>query len=339
MSLLNEMLQDLAKREPVKQVPQLLHPATAPSKNARIIIVFLCIFALSLFVCTIVMLNKPVVENTVEREKPAISEPIIVPVTAKIPSINMEVQQVVITSYIEPLSSPSSYRVALEQPVETKLPLEWEQVQAELQSEALTASVNKVYTPLTLEEWHDAQLNKALTAIDNGLDERAVEILETVLVKMPAASDIRENLASLYLSSGDYANTTRIVDEGLKYARSDAALLTIKARLLLDQGRAGQAIKLLLGYRPELRAFPDFYGTLAAALQSEGRIREAGSLYKTLIQVDPDNGQYWLGYGIALEHDHKPNQAIEAYGKAIANPDSDPSVRNYAETRLKTLQG
>ena len=238
------------------------------------------------------------------------------------------------------MSSPYSFRVALQLPASEDEPFnDWADTQNEIQNEPLTSSVNKVYTPLTLEEWHDAQLNKAIKAIEDGFDERAVEILEAILIKMPNAVDVRENLASLYLSFGDYARTTRIVSEGLKYSPADAALITIKARLLLDQGKAEEAIKLLSGFRPALSSYPDFYGTLAAALQSEGRVMEAGSLYKALIQVDPDNGQYWLGYGISLEHNHKLNQAIEAYTKAIQNPDSDPSVRNYAENHLKTLQG
>lgn len=88
-----------------------------------------------------------------------------------------------------------------------------------------------------------------------------------------------------------------------------------------------------------MMSYPDFYGTLAAALQSVGRVLEAGSLYRSLIQVDPNDGRYWLGYAIALEHNNKANQAIAAYIRASQNPDSEPTVRDYAENRLKILQG
>ena len=86
-------------------------------------------------------------------------------------------------------------------------------------------------------------------------------------------------------------------------------------------------------------SYPDFYATLAAAFQSEGRILEAGNLYRSLIQVDPQDGRYWLGYAIALEHNKKLNQAIEAYNRASQSPETDPTVLDYAEKRLKVLQG
>lgn len=340
MSLLNEMLHDLAKNKPSRQLTPLLKPASLPAKNSRMAIIILCSFAIVLFAFIVLLIMRQttqktliVAENKHEIRKNVSKIDVASSEAKALPTIN-------ISSYIEPMSSPASFRVALELAASEDEPLnDWVDTQDEIQNEPLTSSFNKVYAPLTLEEWHDAQLNKALKAIDDGFDERAVEILEAILIKMPSAADVRENLASLYLSFGDYVRTTRIVSEGLKYSPADAALITIKARLLLDQGKTEEAIKLLSGYRPVLSSNPDYYGTLAAALQSEGRVMEAGSIYKALIQVDPENGQYWLGYGISLEHNHKSNQAIEAYTKAIRDPDSEPSVRNYAENRLKTLQG
>lgn len=341
MSLLNEMLHDLAKRKTARQLITLPNPSSSPSKKARMAIVVLCGVVLALFTFIIVLMTRQTPPKTINisKHKHTIKN------SAKMEVVTSEAkglpkEQININSYIEPMSSPSSFRVALQFPTSEDEPFnDWVYTQNEFQNESLASSVNKVYSPVTLEEWHDAQLNKAIKAIEDGFDERAVEILEAILIKMPNAVDVRENLASLYLSSGDYISTTRIVSEGLKYAPADAALITIKARLLLDQGKAEDAIKLLSGFRPDLSSYPDFYGTLAAALQSEGRVMEAGSLYKALIQIDPDNGQYWLGYGISLEHNHKSNQAIEAYTKAIQKPESDQFVRSYAENRLKTLQG
>lgn len=341
MSLLNDVLHNLAKQETSRQRTPILNPASSPAGNARMVIIILASFALVLFVIILLILTRQTTLKTIKvtENKHAIKQNV-----SKTDVVSSDVkasprENINNSSYIEPMSSQASFREALQLPEsEDELLNDWVDTQDEIHSESLS-SVNKIYAPLTLDEWHDAQLNKALKAIDEGFDERAVEILEAILIKIPNAVDVRENLASLYLSFDDYASTTRVVTEGLKYSPADAALITIKARLLLDQGKAEAAIKLLSGFRPSLRSYPDFYGTLAAALQSEGRVMEAGSLYKALIQVDPDNGQYWLGYGISLERNHKSNQAIEAYSKAIQNPESDPSVRNYAEIRLKTLQG
>lgn len=331
MSLLNLKTPGLAEKKPSQGSAAGLKPALSKVRNKHVALIVFCCITLTLVALSPVLINghptlKPPVDNLSQKLK------------------TLSQEDSTLTSYIEPASSPASFRVALQFPTaeeelaNEQLPKESLDTLDEIQSEAL-AYVNKVYTPLTLKEWHAGQLNKALKAIDEGFDEKAVEILEAILIKIPNAVDARENLAAIYLSSGDYARTAKIVNEGLKLSANDITLITIKARLLLDQGKAGQAIKLLSGYRPALDAYPDFYGTLAAALHSEGRVMEAGSIYRALIQVDPDNGQYWLGYGISLEHHHQSNQAIQAYNKAIQNPDSDPSVRRHAELRLKTLLG
>ncbi|QMT61222.1 lipopolysaccharide assembly protein LapB [Legionella sp. PC997] len=339
MSLLNEMLHDLAKQKHTKPVTPLYMPV--PLRNNGVSKKILLGLTLVAFTMFLFLLHKHFAKKNIKPQQSVHQaeinrldatikmEPIVEAAVTSAP------EPIYLVSYIEPLASAASQRVAFQAPIAT------DAVSNGVDNQGVPSSsaVNKVYTPQTLEEWHDAQLNKALEAIDKGFDEEAISLLRGILVRIPNASDVRENLASLYLTYGDFAQASEIVNEGLRYAPADTALITIKARLFLDQGKAIEAISLLSKYRPSIMSYPDFYGTLAAALQSEGRTLEAGSLYRSLIQVDPNDGRYWLGYGIALEHSNKINQAIEAYLRASQNPDSDPSVRDYAENRLKVLQG
>lgn len=339
MSLLNEMLHDLAKQKHAKQVTPLFMPSPSHSRNSKKKVLLLC-FALIAFAFYCFLLNKHSAKMNIKLAQ-SVPEVESAPLDIAIKSEPMV--EVVVTapepvnhvSYIEPLVSPASQRVSNQLPSTTDTLSDW----VDNQGEPSSSGVNKVYTAQSLDEWHDAQLNKALRAIEKGFDQEAITILRGVLIRVPNASDVRENLASLYLTYGDFAQATEVVNEGLRYAPADAALITIKARLFLDQGKSVEAINLLSKYRPSMMSYPDFYGTLAAALQSEGRILEAGGLYRSLIQIDPNDGRYWLGYAIALEHNHKVNQAIEAYLRASQNPDSEPTVRDYAENRLKVLQG
>lgn len=343
MSLLNEMLHDLAKQKHANQAIPLFMP-TLPQNGGRSkkIILLFCFFVIAV-VFYFFLFNKHTEMNIKKVESTYKTKEILL--NTEINSENMIQQtpaaavilpeQVNLISYIEPLTSSTSQRVAIQLPGAKDRLNDW----VDNQGEPSSTGVNKVYAPQTIEEWHDAQLNKALQAIDKGFDEEAIALLQEILVKVPNASDVRENLASLYLTYGNFAQAAEVVNEGLRYAPADAALITIKARILLDEGKASDAISLLSKYRPSMMSYPDFYGTLAAALQSVGRVLEAGSLYQSLIQVDPNDGRYWLGYAIALEHNNKANQAIAAYIRATQNPDSDPTVRDYAENRLKVLQG
>lgn len=338
MSLLNEMLHDLARQKPSKQITPLFTPAFTPNKSKSPQKILLLCLALITLICSLFLFNKHLVLKNIiitksvpETERNTIDINNIPQPTPQTPS-----ESAVFISYIEPLTSAASLRVGIQLPISRPDTLnDW----PESQNELSVMPVNKVYTAPTIDEWHDAQLNKALQAIDKGFDAQAIALLQEILLKIPNASDVRENLALLYMSSGDFTHTAEVINEGLKYSPNDAALITVKARLFLDQGKATEAIKLLTGYRPSMTSFPDFYGTLAAALQSEGRILEAGNIYRSLLQIDPDDSRYWLGYAIALEHNHKANQAIEAYVRASQNPDSEPTVRDYAENRLKALQG
>ncbi|MDP3704847.1 MAG: tetratricopeptide repeat protein [Legionellaceae bacterium] len=219
----------------------------------------------------------------------------------------------------------------------------WEQVKNNADEMAIeredTTSANKDMVHFTQADWHDEHINKALEAIQDGDNQRAIELLSTILTKFPASIEARENLAALYFSHGELASAFEILDDGLKLQPHNLRLIILKSRLLVEQGHQREALTLLEPFNPDINTTPEYYAILAAIFESLGRTTEAGSIYQTLIKLDPANGQYWLGLGIAFENKHSNQQAIEAYQRASQSDTSQPSVRSYAENRLKTLQG
>jgi len=199
--------------------------------------------------------------------------------------------------------------------------------------------INKVFTSMTAEELHEYQLNQALEAIEAGNDPEAIRLLELVLAKFPQSVEARESLAAIYLARADLPNAMRVLDDGLQLTPNSVALSTMKARLLFEQDQTKEALALLQHFNPNIQTDPDFYGLMAAVLQSLGRVNDAGSLYKSLVEIEPSNGQYWLGYGIALEQKRATQQAIAAYKRASESYNVESPVRVYAENRLKILQG
>lgn len=199
--------------------------------------------------------------------------------------------------------------------------------------------INKIFVPLTDTEWHDEQLNLALVAIQDNRDEYAEQILNRVLTRFPRAIVARETLANLYLAQERFDSARQTVEAGLAFSPNAISLNTIKARLLLEENRPREALALLKQFSPGISKYPDFYGLMAAILQSLGQQKEAGALYKVLVKIEPSNPQYWLGYGIALEQNQQTKQAISAYKAVSEHYDAEPDVRIYAENRLKTLQG
>ncbi|WP_133129858.1 tetratricopeptide repeat protein [Legionella yabuuchiae] len=199
--------------------------------------------------------------------------------------------------------------------------------------------VEKVFNELSDEQWHDYTLNKALTAVQDGEDYKAIQLLNQVIFKFPTSLTARESLAAVYMSNGQLGKAMQVLDEGLSFKPKAMGLSTMKARLLFEQDKAAEALKILSQFTPDIYRNPDFYGLLAAVYQTVDRTKEAGSLYQKLVEIDPSNGQYWLGYGIALEHRNATQQAVSAYRRASESYELDPAVRAYAESRLKLLQG
>lgn len=345
MSLLNEMLHDLAKQKTRPHhatVFSTLPPRKKSLSMPNIALASIMVISVCLFFYLSHKQKKISPAPAIEMSKAPIDTTKSISIVAPLTLSASPQEEAPITdlSYIEPIDSPTSTFTVLEgQESDNDWALnsqanEWADI-----SDKPTVKIKKIYAPQTLDEWRNAQLNKALKAIDEGLDDKAIALLQQILDKIPTASDARENLAVLYLYNDDYVNAAKMVSEGLKYAPANAALITIKARLSLDKGKAEQAVKILSEHKPSMSSYPDYYATLAAALQSQGRLSESGGIYKALLQVEPNNAQYWLGYAIALEHHNKMNEAMQAYNQASQKSDNDPSVREYAEDRLKTLQG
>lgn len=197
----------------------------------------------------------------------------------------------------------------------------------------------KVFNELTDRQWCDMQYNKALEALEVGNEQESIELLEGIIQRTPHFIRSRETLSAIYLSRGEGLKAEGIIDGGLKYRPRSLPLNMIKARILLQDDKAQAALKLLRQFHPSSRSYPDFYGLLAAIFQQLGQIKESGSIYKELVEVEPSNGQYWLGYAIALEAQDQYRQAASAYQRASHSFDIDPEIRVYAESRLKKLQG
>jgi MSHA biogenesis protein MshN len=163
--------------------------------------------------------------------------------------------------------------------------------------------------------------------------------LQGILVKAPDDIKAREQLAFLFLSHGHFSNAMKVLDEGLEYAPDNASLITMKAKIFIAQDQLKSAIHLLKSDHPSIVSHPEYYATLATALASQGQMAQAGTYYKALIKVDPNNGKYWLGYGIALEHANQTGQAIDAYKRASQTIGTEIAVRKEAKERLNTLVG
>jgi len=200
------------------------------------------------------------------------------------------------------------------------------------------AKINKTFNALSVKEWQESALNKAYDLLDQGDEDGAKGILISILKQYPNVMAARDTLATIYLSQEEPQLAEKIIDDGLKMAPKEYSLSVIKARLLLQRESVQDALVILKSFHPRLADDPDFYGLMAAALQRLGRASESASLYKSLLEIEPANAQYWLGYAVSLENANATRQAIAAYERA-GQSNEDLAIRTYAEERIQSLQG
>jgi MSHA biogenesis protein MshN len=300
MSLLNDMLQDLHNKPSYR--PVILPVATINQHWFHGIPKTLLLFISSfiLFIITIVIIYWPKHNNHYENIAPLKSTLVPVP-----------------TIYISSIPT----------------------INFPLHSSLTAIPIFAVDEPGNQVAWYDEKLNSALESIEEGNDPKAIEDLELILTRIPNSIDAREYLAGLYLSHADLPQAYDILDEGLRLEPHNLRLSTMKARLLIEQGQYREALSLLEQFNPKIDKAPEYYALLAAVFQHLGRIRDAGSVYQELIKHDPLEGQYWLGLAVSLEHKNSIQQAIEAYKRASHSDNVQAAVREYAESRLKALQG
>lgn len=201
------------------------------------------------------------------------------------------------------------------------------------------ARVQKKAYPLTQKEWLKYSYNEALLAIDQEDYSEAIGKLKDILAKKPEASKVRETLALVFLGLGQENEAIAEVNQGLSLDKAAPGLIKLKAQFLNEMGASKKALALMNSVHPNFDSHPDFYAVLAALYQELGESAKAGSLYRELLRVEGDNGQYWLGYALSLEEADNRQQALEAYQNALNSLNSNSDIRMFASNKITALKG
>ncbi len=124
----------------------------------------------------------------------------------------------------------------------------------------------------------------------------------------------------------------------LASAREPAAIAKLYARLLIDRGETGAAIRLLQEYRPPAASDTELDAFLAALLQQQGRFAEAGEIYSKLLEADQRPGAWWVGLALSSDSLGDSAAALAAFQRALLADALEPSLARYARRRIAELQ-
>jgi len=145
-------------------------------------------------------------------------------------------------------------------------------------------------------------------------------------------------LASFQLHTGQLAAAKRTLVKGIRQEGS-VELTKMYAHILGEEGQYKKALKVLYQMSPPINQQQDYYAMMAVFFEKLGEVEKAGEIYQSLVNIEPENGAYWLGLAISLEQMNHLNAAVKAYHRVLDNYDSKPMLQAYAAKRLKLLKG
>ena len=196
--------------------------------------------------------------------------------------------------------------------------------------------IEKSASNLTREQRIEKLMTKAQESFDKGYISDAISQLEEVLGSADNHVEARNLLAVAWYGRGELQQAVNILNDGLsRYPNTEKWRLTA-AKIFFKENEQQGAFTYLEADLVD--ASPEYYsmqGTLARQLK---RFDKAEVAYANLTKIEPEKGNWWLGYAIALDSQNKSQLAKQSYQQAVNKAGISPSSIKFAKQRIAKLQ-
>lgn len=319
MSLLNEMLKDIEKKKATDVKEKLNIPSLNTASWTRQFQSYLRIIVLSVIFANVmigaaILITRHKAQTTPIDNRARLSE--------TKPSLQHVVRQ----------SSLPSIGLLVDKKITPKQP---EVVTASI---VTVDSIKKESQP-TLRELSHSKYQQALKAVQFGDIDAGTQMLKDIVKADSQYFDAWNSLIIALMDGSQQKAALNTVEKAIREFPTSIVLVQHKARLLMKLGRYKESITELLQRRPNIEESPNYYALLAALYEKTKESLKAGEIYQMLVQLYPENANYWLGFALALEHAEHTNQALGAYQKVLESYNPSPVVAAFARERILTLRG
>ncbi len=218
---------------------------------------------------------------------------------------------------------------------QTKLDLsatESDQTAAEAATQVANQKVGQWKKSLNTLPTDSSVVRNARRLLGQQRTDEALDLLKGYVNQTPSSLQSRYLLVQLYLATERYSAASDLlhkVPDNLSWG-------LLKARTLLQQGEAKQAIQLLEQY-PNGQNRQDYLDLLASGYQQAGQHAAAVARYLSLLTLNSQEGRWWINLGVSLEHLGQKEKALDAYRSALQIPDLDQSLKQYAQLQSQRL--
>ena len=180
-------------------------------------------------------------------------------------------------------------------------------------------------------------VKKALELIANNQVPEAYIHLENHIIANRYAHQSRETFAKLLLNDNELLAAYNLVESGLGLAPNHAGYKKVKARILIADGQAAEAVELLSRRAPSVAEDREYHEILATAQLTNRDFEGALISYTGLVSEDQSQGRWWYGFAASQDSLGNPGAARQGYSQAIQKPNLSPNLRRRSQERLAAL--
>lgn len=191
-------------------------------------------------------------------------------------------------------------------------------------------------TPAVRAERRYREARNALSAGDLG---QARRLLRNALELDPDLHGARDLLVVLHRRAGQAEAARDVLAEGVERAPARVAYAKPYARLLVDAGDLERAARVLADAAGAAGNDAEFHALKAAVAQRRGRHEAAASAYTRALELEADNGRWWLGLGVSLAASDHPGEAAAAFREARRTGSLGSRLDAWARGRIQALEG
>lgn len=166
---------------------------------------------------------------------------------------------------------------------------------------------------------------------------RAEQLFNSALDYQPQHMDARVQLAAIYLERNNAGAAERVLEDGLALDPTHTQLARLYAQLLATRGEFEMALQALAAVTERQTHNAESLALRAAIYARLNNYDDAASSYRLALKLDSGQANWWMGLGLALEHQALYGSAAEAYQMAYSLPLAD-NVKTFVRQRLQQLQ-
>ncbi len=232
----------------------------------------------------------------------------------------------------KPRVSPAATAAVAPSPAMPKTPSASDTVR---ERPATAPMIEKSPPAKSLRDRADADYRRAIGLVNGARTTEAVDALIDALRHDGGHVASRQLLARLLVEQRRHDEAMATLLEGLAGQPGQVQWAMMLARLQVDRGDLSGASRTLQGSLPFAKGNADYLGFFGLVTHRLGQQKDSVQHYQSAALAAPGDGRWWLGLGLALEADRRPEEARDAFLRARATGTLNPDLAAVVDQKLR----